>query len=114
MADAELVSELVVSMLDGIRQTKAKDLNEFYSLFCATYDAKFGLPASNRPHISFTAKQIKDLAAKLHELDELPQVRDTHPGQGAAGHPHRSVLQSGVLTFDAETNHPLNWRKSDA
>ena len=33
MADDELVSELVVSMLDRIRGTKAKDLEQFYTKF---------------------------------------------------------------------------------
>lgn len=37
MRDAELVSTLVVTMLDGIRQTKAADLKEFYEL----YDEEF-------------------------------------------------------------------------
>lgn len=33
MGDAELVSELVVSMLDGLRQTKAHDLHDFYEKY---------------------------------------------------------------------------------
>ena len=33
MGEAELVSMLVVSMLDGIRQTKSKDLGDFYKRF---------------------------------------------------------------------------------
>lgn len=42
MADAQLVSVLVVSMLDGIRQTKRRDLKEFYTC----YDDEF--PQSDR------------------------------------------------------------------
>jgi hypothetical protein len=112
MADAELVSELVMSMLDGIRQTKAKDLNAFYgryddefpqakrvtkrfsetvniigdmfgdtlraspfrltplfySLFCAVYDGKYGLPKSNRPPLKFTSNQKDLITEKLRKL----------------------------------------------
>ncbi len=115
MLDAELVSELTVSTLDSIRETKAQDLKQFYSrydddfpqsnkvvkefeqiiniignifgdtlkssqfkriplfysLFCAIYDAKFGLPGSDRPCLSFTASENKCIAEKLHKLDNI-------------------------------------------
>jgi hypothetical protein len=112
MADAELVSELVISMLAGIRQTKTKDLDDFYqlydddfpqaskvtqefeetieiignmfgptllaspfrriplfySVFCAVYDAKFGLPQSTWPRLSFDANQSRLVAKGLRRL----------------------------------------------
>jgi hypothetical protein len=115
MADAELVSELVISMLDGIRQTKTKDLNDFYerydddfpqasrvarefeetievignifgttlpgspfrriplfySVFCAIYDARFGLPGSTRPRMSFDASQSKLVMKGLRRLEGI-------------------------------------------
>lgn len=115
MLDAEMVSELVVSMLDGIRQTKTKDLDEFYkrydddfpqssritrefeqtietignifgaslptspfrriplfySLYCAIYDARFGLPASTRPRLSFDANQSKLMLKELLGLGRI-------------------------------------------
>jgi hypothetical protein len=115
MGEAELVSELVVSILDGIRQTKKQDLRFFYgkyddefpqgdktikefqsvmdilgeiftllakptgwrriplfySLFLAIYDARFGLPHSERPRISFTASRNKQIADRLNELGKI-------------------------------------------
>lgn len=115
MADAELVSELVVSMIDGIRTTKANDLNIFYerydddfpqsskikkefeetidlignifvdsfraspfrrvplfySLFCAIYDAKFGLPKSTNPRLGFNQKQMRMIKDKLRILESM-------------------------------------------
>ncbi|MCI0579588.1 MAG: DUF262 domain-containing protein [Chloroflexi bacterium] len=115
MADAELVSELVVSMLDGIRQTKSADLRNFYegyddsfpqsqrveeefgetiniignlfpnslrgtqfsrgplfySLFCAVYDAKFGLPNSKQSRLSFSSRQSEVVIRGLNRLDEI-------------------------------------------
>ena len=115
MADAELVSELVISMLDGIRQTKKDDLEEFYerydddfpqaskiakefeetvaiigdlfgatlsaspfrriplfySIFCAIYDAKFGLPKSTRPRLPFDANQSKLVIKELRRLEGI-------------------------------------------
>ncbi len=115
MADAELVSELVVSMLDGIRMTKEKDLKIFYerydddfpqsskikkefdetidiignifvdslrasqfrraplfySLFCAIYDAKFGLPKSTKPQLGFNQKQMRMIKDRLRKLESM-------------------------------------------
>ena len=49
MADAELVSELIVCILDGIRQTKTADLRQFY----ARYDDEF--PQEDRVTREFNA-----------------------------------------------------------
>jgi hypothetical protein len=49
MDEAELVSELVVTMLDGIRQTKAADLRDFYE----RYDDDF--PDAERIRKEFSA-----------------------------------------------------------
>ncbi len=112
MQEAELVSELIVTMLDGIRQTNGKILSDFYkkfddefpeserisaqfgavintigdilggtlkslpfrrsplfySLFCAVFDARFGLPRSRRPRIAFTASRNRLIAERLHRL----------------------------------------------
>jgi hypothetical protein len=57
MDEAELVSELVVTMLDGIRQTKAADLRDFYDKF----DDKF--PEAERISREFGA--VIDLAGEL-------------------------------------------------
>ena len=120
MADAELVSELIVSMLAGIRQTKNKDLNEFYerydddfpqaakvaqqfeetigtignifdgslsrspyrriplfySVFCAVYDAKYGLPASTRPRLRFDAHQREIVLRELRRLEKIFGTKD--------------------------------------
>lgn len=115
MGDAELVSELVVSMLDGIRMTKANDLKGFYerydddfpqsrkikkgfgetidiignifadslrasqfrraplfySLFCAIYDAKFGLPKSPKSQLGFNQKQMRKIKDRLRKLESM-------------------------------------------
>jgi len=120
MADAELVSELVVSMLAGIRQTKTKDLKKFYedydddfpqaskinrefegtieiignifgdtlskspfrriplfyTVFCAIYDARFGLPASTRPRLSFDAQQCELVATELQRLGAIIESKE--------------------------------------
>lgn len=122
MGDAELVSELVVSMMDGIRQTKANDLEGFYkkyddvfprrnkivsefdatmdlvgyifgddlglspfrriplfyTVFCAVYDRKFGLPHSRRSQVSFSAKQVLRIRAKFDRLGKI-LVTDNPP-----------------------------------
>ncbi len=48
MADAELTSEIVICMLDGIRQTKAADLRSFYE----KYDDAF--PLADKCRTQFT------------------------------------------------------------
>ncbi len=123
MRDAELVSVLVVSMLDGIRQTKSQDLKDiyklydddfpqaerivaefgevvdtignifdgtlrssefrriplFYSLFCALYDAKYGLPGSDRERLRLPASQYGRLRQRLHELGDIIETREPPP-----------------------------------
>ncbi len=48
----------------------------FYSLFCVVYDARFGLPKSDRPHLRFTARQNISLRKRLDELDEIISMRE--------------------------------------
>lgn len=120
MDDAELVSELAISMLGGIQETKASLIREyyerfdddfpqaeelteqfefvintiadmfngslrtsqfrraplFYSLFCAIYDAKFGLPGSDRPRIAFTVSENKRIAEELRNLDQILRMEE--------------------------------------
>ena len=120
MGDAELVSELVVSMLDGIQQTKAADLYRyykkfddeypskeeiekefaeiinligeifqgnlsstefkrspmFYSLFLVLFDAKYGLPNSNKPRLKLSATELRKIAGKLAEIDSYITMDD--------------------------------------
>jgi Protein of unknown function DUF262 len=63
MADAELVSELIVCILDGIRQTKTADLRQFY----ARYDDEF--PLGDRVTREFNA--IIDVIGNAY-ADKLP------------------------------------------
>lgn len=120
MADAEMVSELLVTMLDGIRQTKSVDLNAFYtryddefregqsmarrfddtidaignmlgtrlvtsiyrkmpwfySLFCAVYDARFGLPGSLRPRLALDKPELKRIGSRLMAIDDRLRRRE--------------------------------------
>lgn len=57
MAEAELVSELLVSMIDGIRQTKAPDLLHFYNL----YDDEFPRLETIRNQFEFVINTIGDI-----------------------------------------------------
>lgn len=123
MADAELTSELIVSMLDGVRQTKAKDLREFYiryddefpqsdrikrefeniiniignlfgstlsqsqfrraplfySLFCILYDAKYGMPNSEYPHMELNSTQLRQLIVRIWNLDNIIKTSNPSP-----------------------------------
>lgn len=120
MADAELVSELIISIMDGIQQTKDADINRyykkyddiferrdeiekkfsetitliadilptelpslefkrspvFYSLFVALYDAKFGLPNSDKDRIKFTASEIRRIAGRIKDFDAVIGAKD--------------------------------------
>jgi len=71
MDEAELVSELVVTMLTGIRQTKAVDLREFYE----KYDDRFR--DAGRVNREFSA--IIDLAGELLSGDLAPGVFTRRP-----------------------------------
>lgn len=120
MGEAELVSELVVSMLGGIQQTKSADLRKFYkqyddefpqretiekqfietidiiadifqgnlsssefrriplfySLFLVIYDAKYGLPASEKPRLRLVSQEVRRISGKLKELDAVIKSKD--------------------------------------
>jgi hypothetical protein len=113
MSDAEFVSEIMVTMLEGIRSTKSGELNAFYakfdenfpysgritsefdtimdlignlfgdsmraspfrrlplfySLFTVLYDAKYGLPRSNRDRVRLTVNTIGPLRNRIHEVE---------------------------------------------
>lgn len=120
MLDAELVSELLISMMDGIQQTKSPLINKyykdyddkferknelekkfsevldlvaeilqgdlqnmqfrripmFYTLFIVLYDAKFGLPNSDRPRIKFNSREIRQIALKIREFNSIVESKD--------------------------------------
>ncbi len=121
MADAELVSELVVTMLNNFVATKSKYLSDiyeqyddvfpyednvieqfnnvidiignifpgyemrsssfrriplFFSLFCAIYDGKYGLPKSNRPRQKFSSRQNIIIFEKLQKLENVFALKD--------------------------------------
>jgi hypothetical protein len=115
MSDAELVSILMLTVLDGFRETKAKDINYiyeefddkfvrgrrhsqefdtiidiigeifrgemsetsfkrtplFFSVFCAIYDAKFGLPGSKHRKLILSAKSLSGIRSRLYDLDRV-------------------------------------------
>lgn len=127
MREAELVSVLVVTMLDGIRQTKSADLKAFYtrydddfaegeeiesrfdevlniigdilgdglsksrfrrvplfySLFALVYDARYGLPGSDRPRLSFTRGVNKRVRRRLTQVEFTMGTKGPPPDYAA-------------------------------
>lgn len=57
MADAELCSELVIAMIDGIRQTKSSDLRTYY----ARYDDNFSQDSRIRERFSYVIDAMGNL-----------------------------------------------------
>ncbi|TWH23337.1 MULTISPECIES: DUF262 domain-containing protein [unclassified Aminobacter] len=93
MADAELISECILSMERGIVSTSAADLNKLYRV----YDAEF-------PH-------LQDYATRLHQtfqfiIEELGELRGTHMMKPYALHSLVTALihaRFGIAAVQEET-----------
>jgi hypothetical protein len=70
MDEAELVSELFVSMLDGIRQTKAADLREFYD----NYDDEFPQAERIYNQFEFVINTIGDIFGETLPSSEFSRI----------------------------------------
>ena len=152
MREAELVSILIVTMLEGIRETKIGELNGFYkrydddfaqgqeiasqfdevldiigdifgnelsgslfrrvplfySLFVVLYDARFGLPRSERPRLRFPR------AVNREVLERLRKVEVTMDSAGPPGDYTGFIEATSRSTADAgarRARHEFLWEK---
>jgi len=150
MAEAELVSELLVMMVNGIQSTRSSELRKYYaayddefdedgklesqfhttmeligemsdgklratafrreplflSLFVALYDARFGLPGSERPRLRFTEAVLRQIWLRLTEVSGITRLGEP-PAEYRA-----FVEASARATADAakrRTRHDFLW-----
>jgi hypothetical protein len=100
MREAELVSTLVVTMLDGIRQTKDKDLREFYEMYDDTFP-EAGRVMSEFEHIINQIGNIFGETLTDSEFRRVPLfyslysvLYDAQFGLPNSDHPRRPLISS--------------------